>query len=61
MKLPSLKLSFKIEVKSITLKLLLGFEQMGVDIGDLFKKEVITIHDLQNRVVAIDAHNVLHQ
>jgi len=34
---------------------------MGVDIGDLFKKETITIHDLQNRVIAIDAHNVLHQ
>ncbi|UCH71480.1 MAG: flap endonuclease-1 [Thermoplasmatales archaeon] len=34
---------------------------MGVDIGDLFKKEKITVKDLNNRVIAIDAHNVLHQ
>ena len=34
---------------------------MGVDIGSLFTKETIALKDLQNRVVAIDAHNVLHQ
>jgi len=34
---------------------------MGVDIGDLFKKEKISYQDLQNRVVAIDAYNVLYQ
>jgi len=34
---------------------------MGVDIGPLFKKEEIAIKDLQHRVIAIDAHNVLHQ
>ena len=34
---------------------------MGVDIGSLFTKETIQIKDLQNRVIAIDAHNVLHQ
>jgi len=34
---------------------------MGVDIGPLFTKETISLKDLQNRVIAIDAHNVLHQ
>ncbi len=34
---------------------------MGVDIGDLFKKEKISFHDLHDRVIVIDAHNVLHQ
>jgi len=34
---------------------------MGVDIGDLFKWEKITFKDLHDRVIAIDAHNVLHQ
>ena len=34
---------------------------MGVDIGSLFTKETIALKDLQNRVVAVDAHNVLHQ
>ncbi|UCD12986.1 MAG: flap endonuclease-1 [Thermoplasmatales archaeon] len=34
---------------------------MGVDLGDLFKKEKISFNDLQNRVIVIDAHNVLHQ
>jgi len=34
---------------------------MGVDIGNLFRKETITLDDLQNRIVVIDAHNVLHQ
>ena len=34
---------------------------MGVDIGSLFKWDKITYKDLKDRVVAIDAHNVLHQ
>jgi flap endonuclease-1 len=34
---------------------------MGVDLGDLFKKEKITFDDLHERVIAIDAYNVLHQ
>ncbi len=34
---------------------------MGVDIGDLFKKENITFDDLHERIVSIDAYNVLHQ
>ena len=34
---------------------------MGVDIGSLFKWEKIAYKDLKDRVVAIDAHNVLHQ
>jgi len=34
---------------------------MGVDIGDLFKWEKITLKDLHDRVIVIDAHNVLHQ
>jgi flap endonuclease-1 len=34
---------------------------MGVDIGSLFKWEKITYKDLKDRVIAIDAHNVLHQ
>ncbi len=34
---------------------------MGVDIGELFKEEKITFQDLNNQVIAIDAHNVLHQ
>ncbi|MBN2603700.1 MAG: flap endonuclease-1 [Candidatus Thermoplasmatota archaeon] len=34
---------------------------MGVDIGELFKKEKITFSDLKDRVIAIDAYNVLHQ
>lgn len=34
---------------------------MGVDIGDLFKTEKITFSDLHDRVIAIDAFNVLHQ
>ena len=47
--------------KSILLKHILEFEQMGVDLGDLFKKEIISFKDLQNRIIVIDAHNVLHQ
>ena len=34
---------------------------MGVDLGELFKKETISFDDLQDKVVAIDAYNVLHQ
>jgi len=34
---------------------------MGVDIGSLFKEEKITFKDLRDRVIVIDAHNVLHQ
>ena len=34
---------------------------MGVDLGDLFKKEKISFKDLHDRVIAIDAYNVLHQ
>jgi flap endonuclease-1 len=34
---------------------------MGVDLGELFKKEKISFNDLRDRVIVIDAHNVLHQ
>ena len=34
---------------------------MGVDIGDLFKKEQCTFTDFRDRIIVIDAHNVLHQ
>jgi flap endonuclease-1 len=34
---------------------------MGVNIGDLFKEEKISFSDLSNRIIAIDAYNVLHQ
>jgi len=34
---------------------------MGVDLGNLFKKEKISLNDLHDRVVVIDAYNVLHQ
>jgi flap endonuclease-1 len=34
---------------------------MGVDIGDLFRWEKISFKDLHDRVIVIDAHNVLHQ
>jgi len=34
---------------------------MGVDIGSLFKWEKISYKDLKDRIIAIDAHNVLHQ
>ena len=34
---------------------------MGVDIGSLFRKETITLDDLQGRIIVIDAYNVLHQ
>jgi flap endonuclease-1 len=34
---------------------------MGVDLGDLFTKEPCAFDDFRDRVVAIDAYNVLHQ
>lgn len=34
---------------------------MGVDIGDLFRWEKINFDDLQNRIIALDAHNILYQ
>jgi flap endonuclease-1 len=34
---------------------------MGVDLGDLFKKERCAFQDFRDRVIAIDAHNILHQ
>jgi len=34
---------------------------MGVKIGDLFKDEKVSYKDLQDRVIVIDAYNVLHQ
>lgn len=34
---------------------------MGVDLGDLFKKEQCTLTDFKDRIIAIDAYNVLHQ
>ena len=35
--------------------------KMGVDLGDLFKKEKCTFQDFKDRIIVIDAHNVLHQ
>lgn len=34
---------------------------MGVDLGDLFTKEPCGFDDFRDRVIAIDAYNVLHQ
>jgi flap endonuclease-1 len=34
---------------------------MGVDLGELFQKEPSSFDDFRDRVIAIDAHNVLHQ
>jgi flap endonuclease-1 len=34
---------------------------MGVDLGELFSKQKCTFQDFRNRVIVIDAHNVLHQ
>ena len=34
---------------------------MGVDLGDLFKKEQCTYKDFRDRIAVIDAYNVLHQ
>jgi flap endonuclease-1 len=36
-------------------------EKMGVDLGDLFKKEQCTYSNFKDRIVVIDAYNVLHQ
>ena len=37
------------------------FEKMGVDLGDLFTKEQCTFTDFKDRIIVIDAFNVLHQ
>jgi flap endonuclease-1 len=34
---------------------------MGVDIGDLFKQEKVSFKDLHDRIIIIDAFNVIHQ
>ena len=34
---------------------------MGVNLGDLLKKEKCSLRDLSNKVIAIDAYNALHQ
>jgi flap endonuclease-1 len=34
---------------------------MGVKIGELFKQEKISFNDLHDRVIVVDAYNVLHQ
>ncbi len=34
---------------------------MGVDLGELFKKEPCAFEDFRGRIIAIDGHNVLHQ
>jgi flap endonuclease-1 len=34
---------------------------MGIDLGDLFKKEKCSFNDFKDRVIVIDAYNVLHQ
>ena len=34
---------------------------MGVDIGELFHKEPCSFADFNGKIIAIDAHNVLHQ
>lgn len=34
---------------------------MGVDLGDLFRWEKISFKNLHDRIIVIDAHNVLHQ
>jgi flap endonuclease-1 len=34
---------------------------MGVDLGELFTKEQCVFDDFRNRVIVIDAYNVLHQ
>ncbi len=35
--------------------------EMGVDIGELFHKEPCSFADFNGKIIAIDAHNVLHQ
>lgn len=34
---------------------------MGVDLGDLFNQEKISFKDLHDRIIVIDAYNVIHQ
>ena len=34
---------------------------MGVDIGSLFRHEKISLNDLHDRIIVIDAYNVVHQ
>jgi flap endonuclease-1 len=34
---------------------------MGVDIGSLFNMKTVSFKDLHNRIIVIDAYNVLHQ
>jgi len=34
---------------------------MGINLGDLFKQEKISYDDLHDRIIVIDAYNVLHQ
>ena len=34
---------------------------MGINLGGLLKTEKIAFNDLKNRVIAIDAYNVIHQ
>ena len=48
-------------VKSIFIKIIPCYVTMGVDIGSLFRNEKISFNDLRDRVIVIDAHNVLHQ
>ncbi|PNX47972.1 MAG: flap endonuclease-1 [Thermoplasmata archaeon M11B2D] len=34
---------------------------MGVDLGELFTKEPCAFEDFGNRIIVLDAHNILHQ
>lgn len=34
---------------------------MGVDLGELFTKEPCAFEDFRNRIIVLDAHNILHQ
>ena len=47
--------------KNITIVIILNIDKMGINIGSLIKTEKITFHDLKDRVIAIDAYNVIHQ
>ncbi len=61
------KIIYKIKIFSIKLEYvfkhlnIIKNVKMGVDIGDLFRWEKISFKDLHDRVIVIDAHNVLHQ
>jgi len=57
--LPSLKLSST--RKTYNHQIYFEIEKMGVDLGDLFKKEQCTFSNFRDRIVVIDAYNVLHQ